>query len=159
MPKKKQTLLTKPVIISAILIWFLLSLGFIFVLFLSSTSGIRDNHGDALVTVTAAPMENKKQFIQNEGLIPTQIPLDKFSGIYAIGMKVVVQGTGEDGLRLRSLAGREYETIYIAREGEVFIISDGPKVTSGYIWWQIRSVNSNDLSGWAVQDFLVLLND
>ena len=74
-------------------------------------------------------------------------------------MKVIVQGTGNDGLRLRVSAGRENETFYIAREGEVFIINDGPKVTSGYIWWQIRSVNSNELIGWAVQDFLVLLSN
>lgn len=66
----------------------------------------------------------------------------------------MVKGTGGDGLRIHQDAGQNSPTIYLAIDGDLFTIADGPIVTGGYVWWKIESTSAEKISGWAAEDFL-----
>jgi len=69
-------------------------------------------------------------------------------------MTIYINGTGGDGLRIRDTASQKGSTLYVAADGEMFEIIDGPELNDGYIWWQIKNNVNGELKGWAVQDFL-----
>jgi len=106
--------------------------------------------------ITVIPFTNS---ISSEPLIitevnllitPTQIPASLFS----INMNIWIGGTGGDGLRIRDDASQNSTTIYVAADGEMFTIIDGPLLNDGYIWWRIKKYDNSKVIGWAVQDFL-----
>ena len=69
-------------------------------------------------------------------------------------MNIWIGGTGGDGLRIRDDASQNSTTIYVAADGEMFTIIDGPLLNDGYIWWRIKKYDNSKVIGWAVQDFL-----
>lgn len=73
---------------------------------------------------------------------------------FSKGLKVKIHGTGGDGLRIHQEPGENSPTIYLASEGDLFIIENGPTLTGGYIWWKIKSLLNEKISGWAAEDFL-----
>ncbi len=73
---------------------------------------------------------------------------------YSKGLKVKIHGTGGDGLRIHQDPGENSPTIYLASEGDLFSIEDGPTLTGGYIWWKIKTLLNEKISGWAAEDFL-----
>ena len=77
-------------------------------------------------------------------------------GVIALGMNIVVSGTGNEGLRMRSGAGIDQQTMFVAQEGEPFQIIDGPKVLDSLIWWKIEALNDPGKTGWSVQDYMSL---
>ena len=72
----------------------------------------------------------------------------------AIGCYVGVAGTGGYGLNLRSGPGENYTRMDVALEGEVFIVIDGPMVSGGSEWWNIRDLENEEQEWWAVGNFL-----
>ena len=80
----------------------------------------------------------------------TDLRLQNFSK----GLKVIIHGTGGDGLRIHQEPGESSPTIYLAAEGDLFSIEEGPTLTGGYIWWKIKSLLHEKMSGWAAEDFL-----
>lgn len=78
---------------------------------------------------------------------------------FSSGLKVKVYGTGSDGLRIHQAAGQSSPTIYLAPEGSVFIVIDGPIVTGGFAWWKIEDKENGNIKGWVVEDYLqIVLN-
>lgn len=75
-------------------------------------------------------------------------------GVIALGMIIKVNGTGNEGLRMRAGAGIGQSTIYLAQEGEQFKIIDGPVIIDSLIWWRIESLNDSKKVGWSVQDYM-----
>lgn len=75
-------------------------------------------------------------------------------GVVSLGMAVQVSGTGQDGLRMRAEPGTEADVLFLANEGENFIIVDGPVIQDSLIWWKIQSLQDAGKVGWSVQDFL-----
>jgi len=42
----------------------------------------------------------------------------------------------------------------VAKEKDVFKITDGPAELDGHIWWQVQSVANPEIMGWCAGDFL-----
>ena len=81
-------------------------------------------------------------------------PTPTVSPDIAIGRYVQVVGTGGYGLSLRSGPAENYTRMDIAREGEVFVIVDGPTVAGGSEWWKIQDRENAEREWWAVGNFL-----
>lgn len=76
-------------------------------------------------------------------------------GVVAVGAYVQVVGTGDAGfLNLRSEATIESEVNYLAIENEVFQIQAGPTDADGFTWWYLVDPATNTRFGWAVQNYL-----
>ncbi len=71
-----------------------------------------------------------------------------------LGDFVAISGTLGDGLRLRSKPSLDGEVEFIAYEGEVFKVDDGPKENSGYNWWHLTAPYDESVQGWAVENYL-----
>ena len=73
----------------------------------------------------------------------------------AVGAYVQVVGTGDAGfLNLRADASIEASVNYLAIENEVFQIQAGPTNADGFTWWYLVDPASNTRYGWAVQNYL-----
>lgn len=83
---------------------------------------------------------------------PTPVP-----GQVSIGATVEIANTGGDGLRLRAEPGLETRVLFLGAEGEAFQISNGPQEADGYIWWYLVGQEDSTRIGWAVADFLTLV--
>lgn len=87
-------------------------------------------------------------------IFPTPPP-----GQVAIGAYVQVVGTGGTGLRLRAEPGLEGEVRLLASEAEVFQVTEGPVESSGYIWWYLVGPFDPSRYGWAVSNYLELVQN
>lgn len=82
---------------------------------------------------------------------------DLSAGLIRPGDSVQIYGTQGDGLRLRAEPGLEGEILFLAYEGEIFLVKDGPEEASGYIWWYLVAPYDENVRGWAVENFLKAL--
>jgi hypothetical protein len=57
-------------------------------------------------------------------------------------------------LRIRGKPGLESFYTTVAKEKDVFKITDGPAELDGHIWWQVQSVANPEIMGWCAGDFL-----
>jgi hypothetical protein len=92
--------------------------------------------------------------------IPTSdIPPSPAEGILSIGAFVQISGTGGDGLRIRSDASLEGAVQALGIESEVFQITDGPREADGYTWWFLTAPYEEARSGWAVSNYLEVIQN
>src|SRR5690606_2521439 len=56
-------------------------------------------------------------------------------------------------VNLRQDAGTNYPIVATLSSNANGVITDGPRVATGYTWWRIRATTGQE--GWAVQDYLV----
>lgn len=56
-------------------------------------------------------------------------------------------------VNLRQDAGTNYPIVATLSSNANGVITDGPRVATGYTWWKIRATTGQE--GWAVQDYLV----
>ncbi|HEY60741.1 MAG TPA: hypothetical protein G4N92_08695 [Anaerolineae bacterium] len=146
----------KPVIISTAIITIILCL-FIGVIQLFVLPTIIDN-GISRAIVTIIPSSFLTKTSKNTQPVLSTDSLEEFPpGIFSVGMIVRVEGTEDEGLRIRVCPGIECKTHSITEEGNVFEIIDGPEISNGFIWWKIISLEEDSIYGWAVQDYLTLL--
>ncbi len=86
---------------------------------------------------------------------PTPTPVPEY---VARGFRpgAVVQVANTDGarLRIREAPGLESAVRFLAYEGEVFRIVEGPVEKDGYRWWYIMAPYSTQRAGWAAEPFL-----
>jgi hypothetical protein len=71
-----------------------------------------------------------------------------------LGSNVEVQGTGGAGLRIRQSPGLGQRVLFLANEGEAFLVQEGPQELDGYVWWYVVNPADQSRSGWAVADYL-----
>ena len=90
-----------------------------------------------------------------EGDIPPSPP----SGEIVSGAYVQVTGTGGDGLRLRSEPGLEGKIQLLGLEAEVFLVKDGPMLVDGYTWWFLAAPYDESVQGWAVSNYLQVVQN
>jgi hypothetical protein len=155
MADQNKGFITKPVFIASGLIGLCLYLFILFiqyVIFPNLIIGKTEKFQVVITQVTSAispspqvTLQTNDQFVRNTPSIP---------GVIALGMKLIVYGTGNDGLRMHSDPGINQQTLFLAKEGEEIIITDGPVITDGLIWWKINVVNDSTRIGWSVQDYL-----
>ena len=87
---------------------------------------------------------------------PVQDSIETSYG-FQIGDYVQVTGTEGDGLRLRVEPGLDSDVQYLASDGEVFLVKDGPREASDFMWWFLEAPIDQSVNGWAVGDFLTVI--
>jgi hypothetical protein len=80
-------------------------------------------------------------------------------GVLIVGAYVQITDTGGDGLRLRADPGLAGTVRFLAIDGEVFQILDGPQDADGYTWWFLQAPYDTNVQGWAVADYLVVVQN
>jgi hypothetical protein len=70
----------------------------------------------------------------------------------------MVTNTGGDGLRVRIESGLDSTPLFLATEGELFNIIGGPSLIDNHVWWEIESTVDKSRTGWAVQDYLQVVD-
>jgi hypothetical protein len=78
---------------------------------------------------------------------PTAVPIE-------IGGQIVVIGTEGAGLAVRQGPGVDFAYLFVADDGEVFNVQDGPASADGYDWWYLVDPADEDRAGWAVSDYM-----
>ncbi len=111
----------------------------------------------AVITVIALPTASPilPTATPTEAELPsaTGLPLPP-PGDIAIDAYVQVTGTGGAGLRLRVGPGLEGEVRMLGLEDEVFLVQDGPQQADSYTWWYLVGPFDESRRGWAVANFL-----
>jgi hypothetical protein len=91
---------------------------------------------------------------------PTEIPdIPPAPGDIITGAYVQISGTGGDGLHVRTGPGLGFQPEFVGLESEVFRVIDGPQESDGYIWWQLAAPYDESIHGWAVSNYLELVQD
>lgn len=86
---------------------------------------------------------------------PEASPPPPPAGSIQVGDFVQVTGTGSDGiLNLRAEASTASPVNYLAIEREVFQVQAGPQDADGFTWWYLVDPATNTKYGWAVQNYL-----
>jgi hypothetical protein len=93
--------------------------------------------------------------------VPTNDPLIATptleAGTIGIGGYVQISGTEGDGLRIRSAAGLNSDTVFRGEESEVFVVREGPQEADGYTWWYVVAPYDETRAGWAAANFLAVV--
>lgn len=139
--------------------------GLLFALSLSTlmlTRGPRAPLGGvtAVLTVLPAPTATLPGITQTPASASTPSPVASPSpppGIIAPGAYVQISGTGGDGLRLRLAPSLDSEVRFLGLEAEVFQVRDGPRQADGYTWWHLVAPYDENRNGWAVSDYLSVI--
>jgi len=85
----------------------------------------------------------------------TSIPLTSFKqAAFRVGDTVKIYGTENQGLRVREDPGLDKYIKYIAKEGDLYRITDGPFNLDDFMWWRIQSLKTPGSEGWSVENFL-----
>jgi hypothetical protein len=87
-------------------------------------------------------------------VLPTPLP-----GSIVLGAYVQITGTGGDGLRLRSGPGLDHQALFLGVDAEVYQVEGGPEDADGYTWWQLVAPLDTSRSGWAVSDYLEVVQN
>ncbi len=58
---------------------------------------------------------------------------------------------------MRSFAGLDGQVNFLGYDEEVFIVSDGPVESDGFVWWHLVTPVDKDRTGWAASSFLSLV--
>ena len=151
----KTPLLNKNTIIAGfIFAVFLCLITFFIQIALSQTIKDFPNHTYQLVIT---PVNQEVMREEEDGAIiinPQETDLPFIEGVIGVGMQVIVRGTEDKGLRMRQGAGFSSPILFLASEGEILQIIEGPIIEDGVIWWKLVSTEDPLKSGWSVQDYL-----
>jgi hypothetical protein len=143
------------VILLAILLGVIAFLVILAGLYLFKPETVTASQPTAILTVVNAPTATP---LGSQGLFDTPTPTPTISGVVidgiGLGVYVQISGTGGDGLRLRSSPGVDSPTLFLGNESEAFKVTDGPQMVDGYTWWFLTAPYDENRSGWAVSDYL-----
>ncbi len=121
------------------------------------TPGATGIEGTAVITVidlpTATPILPTATPTEVKTPPPTGLPLPP-PGDISKDAYVQVIGTGGDGLRLRVGPGLDRDVRLLGVEDEVFLVQDGPIQADNYTWWFLVGPFDEARQGWAVANFL-----
>lgn len=148
------------VLISSLLL-ALVAFAIILVLILSSKPDRRiTGRVTAIVNIIPAPSPTSVLAMPTQVPTATSIPGDARSiGELGIGSYVQISGTGGTGLRLRVDASLEADVRLLGAEAEVFEVKGGPVQVEGYTWWYLVGPYDATRHGWAVSDYLLVVQN
>ncbi len=92
--------------------------------------------------------------IPGQGPTPTASP----EAPIQVGHTVVIVNTDGEGLRLRQGPGVNYPLLLVGRDGEQFVVEEGPREADGYTWWYIVDPGDRNRFGWAAADYLQVIS-
>jgi hypothetical protein len=90
-------------------------------------------------------------------VLPTEPPIEPQQPKIGPGATVVVEGTEQEGLRLRSEPSTQGRVVVTLKEGTTVTVVDGPEEASGYTWWKVQTRGGRE--GWGAADWLVLKSE
>lgn len=117
--------------------------------------------GTKLMTAEPLTVENTP-LPKAQATLPADRPLiaaETLSRDFTIGEKVQVSGTEGRGLRMRKQPGLTHGASFIAGEGEIFTLIEGPQREGDLVWWRLQSESNPTKDGWSVEEFLALYLD
>lgn len=138
--------------------WLVITLGF---LWFTRTTTVSPA-SFARFEVTPAPTATLTQTVPapTPRTTPTSsMPPAPLPGLISTGTYVQIRGTGGDGLRLRSEPGLKGPVLLVGTEAEVFQVSDGPRQVDGYTWWLLTGPYAPSRTGWAVANYLAVVQN
>jgi hypothetical protein len=145
------------IIVGIFLLGIALTIGTLSLLWVTRPASAPVNFSTAELNVIRVPTATPTVITTILTEAPTPEPqVDTLSGI-SMGSFVAVAGTGGDGLRVRPEAGLSQGVRFVAEEGEKFRVQDGPVDIDGYTWWYIVNPEDATRIGWAVDDFLQVI--
>lgn len=154
-----KALASTPVLISAAGMACLFLAGIFIALGLLSPADAAPTAAPAL-TVIPAPTATVYEPTPLPTRLPTatsDLPPAPLPGIIGIGSSVQISGTDGSGLNIRDQAGLGGKVRFVALDGEVFEIRDGPEEVDGFTWWYLVTPHDEDRTGWAAANFLSLV--
>ncbi|OGO37909.1 MAG: hypothetical protein A2W35_07865 [Chloroflexi bacterium RBG_16_57_11] len=92
------------------------------------------------------------------GLTQT-VPPSPPPGVIAVGAYVQIKGTAGSGLRFREQPGLEAPVLLLGAEAEVFQVKEGPQDADGYVWWYLVGPYDPARHGWAVANYLEVVQN
>lgn len=145
-----KTLLDPVVLIGSLVVALLLVISLILVIGPVNRSAPPRDQVEAVITVipnpTATPVPTPTE------PIPTATPASNTT--IETSAYVKIQGTGGEGLRLRSEPSLSASTNYVGLEDEIFLVLEGPENQDGYQWWLLEAPADPSRNGWAVSNYL-----
>jgi hypothetical protein len=146
------------VAVGAILVGIILSCLGLIVLSLSRQRRADVVLSTAVLKILPAPSLTPQVTGVQGGAEGTQtIPPSPVPGAISINAYVQVSDTGGAGLRLRTEPGLNGSVQLVASEAEVFIVKDGPRDSDGYTWWYLVGPFDQSRTGWAVANYLIVV--
>ncbi len=140
--------------------------GLLLIVFIGVTLAVRVKPtnrpiGTVVLNVIPAPTDTLPPPQPTESPTPTTSELPPPTGGMGISVGVLVQvsGTGLDGLRIRTDPGLQGQIKFVGIEAEVFQVKEGPKEADGYTWWFLVAPYDETLNGWAVGDYLQVIQN
>lgn len=92
--------------------------------------------------------------------LPTPAPSPSLPpGDFSIGTLVTVTGVGNSGLNIRADPGLSSTLRFLAYDGDVFVLVDGPQNTDGLSWWRLEDPNDPSRYGWAARNYLMAADE
>jgi hypothetical protein len=87
------------------------------------------------------------------------VPPSPPPGEIAVGAYVQITGTSGAGLRFREQPGLEAPVLMLGAEAEVFKVEQGPQDADGYVWWYLVGPYDPARHGWAVANYLEVVQN
>lgn len=142
------------IILGILLLGIFLTIGTMGLLWLTRPETPPVRFSTAELNIIRVPTSTPTVIATVPGDTPTpESQVDSAGGI-SIGSSVMVAGTGGAGLRVRPEAGLSQGVRFLAGEGEIFQVQDGPVDIDGYTWWYLVKPDDASRVGWAVDNFL-----
>jgi hypothetical protein len=113
----------------------------------------------ALTVIPVPTITNTPVIITNTLESDLDYPEAPPIGDFRVGTFVKISGTGGAGLRLRFNPGLEAEPQFLGIDDEIFKIEDGPEESDGYTWWYLVAPFDPSRSGWAVSNYLEVVQE
>lgn len=113
----------------------------------------------AVVNVIVAPTASMQAQVSPTVQPTDTVPASNNPGVISIEAHVQIQGTGGDGLRLRAEPGLNANILVLGSEAEVFRVMDGPVESDGYTWWYLVGPFDDTRLGWAVENYLAIVQN
>ncbi len=155
-------LLNPWVVLGALSIALILLSATLFVLWLTHPGSTVEGLGTIVVNVILVPTATQVLVtptpeIELTPSLPVHPPPPP--GTLTMGAYVQVSGTGGDGLRLRTVPSLDSDVLFLAIEAEVLQVRDGPRQEDGYTWWYLVAPYDETRFGWAVSNYLVVVQN
>jgi len=114
----------------------------------------------AALTVIPVPAMTDTQIpFTKDGTSQPDSSQESLTTQFDIGSFVKISGTGGAGLRLRIESGLDSQPKYLGIEDEIFKVEGGPLQVDGYVWWYLVAPFEPSRKGWAVSDYLEVVQE
>ncbi|OGO65710.1 MAG: hypothetical protein A2Z45_06465 [Chloroflexi bacterium RBG_19FT_COMBO_55_16] len=149
-------------VLGAIGFGVVLSAATLLLLWVTRSPQAADGLPTAAVTVVSLPTatQTAPSPTPTTPVTPTPVQLlPPAPGNISLDAYVQISGTGGDGLRLRTEPGLGSEVRMLGLEAEVFQVKDGPHEADGYNWWYLVAPVDETRRGWAVANYLAVVQN